>query len=468
MMKTKNIVRVAVVAVSMVSLSSCHIYNKFDMPTDTALTADYVQAKQANTDPSALGNLQWQTVFTDPQLASLITRALDQNVDLQNAKLNVDIANAQLMGARLSYLPSLTLAATANRSYTQSSLVPGLSKWTDWSYQIPVQASWEFDIFGKILNSKRRAKAALLQSEAYQQAVRSQIIAGVANCYYTIAMIEKQLQISRQTSVYWKESVEIMKNFKLAGRVNETAVVQSTANYFSILASITDLEVSLHQANNSMALLLNTKVQDWTISPDAIFTLPAEMSQEIPMVQLAARPDVKAAEQAVAVAYYATNQARAAFYPGINISASGGFSNALTGVVENPAKWFVNLAGSLTAPLFARGQLISNLKAAKAQQQQSMNNFEHTLLSASTEVSEALVLYTKSNEKQSLLNEQVGNLAKAVEYTQELLALDGTSTYLEVITAQQSLLQAQLSQVACQNTMARAGISLYQSLGGGR
>lgn len=461
-MNTKNIVRVAVVAVSVASLSSCHIYNKFDMPTDNALTADYVQAKQNQSDELSLGNLRWDEVFTDPQLTALIQRALESNTNLQNAKLNVDIANAQLNGARLSYLPSLTLAASSSRAYTQS------YGWADWGYQIPVQASWEIDIFGKILNSKRRAKAALLQSQAYEQAVRSQIIAGVANCYYSIAMLEKQLEISRKTSVYWKESVEIMKNFKLAGRVNETAVVQSTANYYSILASITDLEVSLHEANNSLALLLNTNVQDWNIPADAVLTLPVGISNGVAMSQLAARPDVAAAEQAVAVAYYATNQARSAFYPGINISATGGFANNLGSLITNPASWFASLAGSLTQPLFARGQLISNLKAAKAQQEQAMNNFQQTLLSAGTEVSEALVLYTKSNEKQQLLDQQVENLEKAVDYTQELLRLDGTSTYLEVITAQQSLLQAQLSLAACRNTMSRAGISLYQSLGGGR
>ena len=467
-MKIQNIAIMSVVAVGVASLSSCHIYKNFDMPTDTPLTSEYVQAKQAGVDSTSLGNMRWQDIFTDPQLASLIERALSQNTDLQNAKLNVDIANAQLNGARLSYLPSLTLAASGNRAYYDYADAHTNMRNLPWTYQVPVQASWEIDIFGKLLNAKRRAKAQLLQSQAYEQAVRSQIIGGVANCYYSIAMIEKQLQISRQTSVYWKESVEIMKNFKLAGRVNETAVVQSTANYYSILASITDLEVSLHQANNTLALLLNTDQQDWNISPDALLTLPAEVSQGIPMSQLAARPDVAAAEQSVAVAYYATNQARAAFYPGITISGTGGFTNSLGSMVVNPAKWFANLAGSLTAPLFARGQLISNLKAAKAQQEQSMNNFQHTLLNASAEVSEALVLYNKSNEKQLLLNEQVGNLEKAVEYTQELLALDGTSTYLEVITAQQSLLQAQLAQAACQNTMARAGISLYQSLGGGR
>ena len=311
-MKIQNIATVSIVAVGIASLSSCHIYNKFDMPTDTPLTSEYVQAKQAGIDSTSLGNIHWQDIFTDPQLASLINRALSQNTDLQNAKLNVDIANAQLNGARLSYLPSLTLAASGSKAYFDYAGMRNMP----WTYQVPVQASWEIDIFGKLLNAKRRAKAQLLQSQAYAQAVRSQIRGGVANCYYSIAMIEKQLQISRQTSVYWKESVEIMKNFKLAGRVNETAVVQSTANYYSILASITDLEVSLHQANNTLALLLNTDQNDWNISPDALLTLPADISQGIPMSQLAARPDVAAAEQSVAIAYYATNQARAAFYPG--------------------------------------------------------------------------------------------------------------------------------------------------------
>ncbi|MDE7396529.1 MAG: TolC family protein, partial [Muribaculum sp.] len=322
---------------------------------------------------------------------------------------------------------------------------------------------------GKLLNAKRSAKAALLQSQAYHQAVRSQIIGGVANCYYSIAMLQKQLEISRRTAENWRQTIDIMKNFKEAGRVNETAVVQQTANYYSILASIKDLETALNDANSAFSLLLNTKcVEDWGISPDATFELPATYSRGVAMRELASRPDVRAAEQSLAVAYYATNQARAAFYPGLNISATGGKTNSLGSMIVNPANWFANLAGTLAAPLFARGQLITGLKTAKKQQEQALNNFQYTLLSASNEVGDALHLYTKNHEKQVLLAQQVDNLAKAVEYTQELLALDGTSTYLEVITAQQSLLAAQLNEVTCRNTVARAAISFYQSLGGGR
>lgn len=456
-----KISRVALILVSVGALSSCHIYKKFNMPTDNATTAQYAEARDAESNSEAFGNLQWQDVFTDPALAQLIQKALDNNVDLQNAKLNIDIAHARLKGARLSYLPSVVFNPNgAGASYDHSTI--------NWTYQLPIAVSWEVDLFGKLLNSNRSAKAALLQSEAYCQAVRSQLIAGIANCYYTISMLEKQLQISRQTAEYWNENVQVMKNLKLAGRVRETAVVQSEANYYSILGSITDLEVSLHEAQNTLSLLLNTEPRTWDVPVGATFVAPTIIREGVPMRELASRPDVRAAEQSLAIAYYATNQARSAFYPGVTLTSNGGFTNLLGSMIVNPGKWFIQLAGSLSAPLFARGQLISNLEAAKAQQKQAMNNFEHTLMSASAEVSNALVLYAKNSEKSELLAQQVEKLEKAVEYTEELLTLDGSSTYLEVLTAQQSLLGAQISQVACENAKARAAINLYQALGGGR
>lgn len=459
-MKIKNLIHIVMFAVGVTSLSSCHIYNKFEMPEDNTLAQEYVQAKEMAVDSTTFGNLRWQQVFTDPMLVDLINKALENNVNLQNAKLNVDIAHAQLKGARLSYLPSVALAPNgAGASYAGSSM--------SWTYQLPMSVSWEIDIFGKLLNSNRGAKASLLQSEAYQQAVRSQIIAGVANCYYAIATLERQLELSRETSVLWKESVEVMKNFKLAGRVNEAAVVQSTANYYSILASITDIETALHEANNTMSLLLNVAPQKWSISSQAVLEAPEMLRTSIPMCELAARPDVRVAEQSVAVAYYATNQARAAFYPGLSITANGGFTNLLGSIIKNPGDFFVQLAGSLTAPLFSRGANISRLEATRAQQQQAMNNFEYTLLSASAEVSSAMTVYQNSDEKAKMLALQVENLEKSVEYTQELLSL-GTSTYLEVLTAQQSLLGAQMSYIASIQAKEQAVINLYQALGGGR
>ena len=307
------------------------------------------------------------------------------------------------------------------------------------------------------------------KSEAYAQAVRSQIISAVATTYYSIAAINSQLALSRSTAVLWEQSVQTMKNLKEAGRVTEAAVVQSTANYYSILSSITDLEVTADQLNNTMSLLLNTMPQRWSVTSTVDLQVPRILREGVPMRELAARPDVRAAEQDLAVAYYATNSARAAFYPGLNITANGGFTNLLGSVVKNPGDWFYQLAGSLTAPLFARGQNIARLKAAKAQQKQALNSFEYTLLSASAEVSDALTVYEKSQQKSEYLVEQVANLEKSVEYTKDLMLYStGTTSYLEVLTAQQSLLSAQISQITTELARARSVINLYQALGGGR
>ena len=463
-MKFDKIARIGLLtAVGVTMLSSCHIYKKFDMPQDTAMTKEYVQAKESAPDSTAYGNLNWQSVFTDPLLQDYINRALTNNVNLENARLNVDVARANLLGAKLSYLPAVAINATgAGASYAGS----GFSG--SWNYTIPMAISWEIDVFGKILNNKRSASAAVRMQEDYLQAAHSQIITGVATCYYTIATLTAQRALSKETAEIWAKNVEIMKDYKEAGRVNQAAVVQSQAQYWSILASITDLETALTQANNSMSLLLNEAPATWEIPATARMEVPQILRDGIAMRELAMRPDVRAAEEGLATAYYATNSARAAFYPGITITSNGGFTNLLGSFIKNPGDWFIQLAGSLTAPLFSRGQNIARLKGAKAQQQQAMNNFEHTLLSAAAEVNNYCVALDKTASKTAYLTEQVKNLEEAVEATNLLLAYDGKTTYLEVLTAQSSLLNAQISLLSTELAREQALINLYQSLGGGR
>lgn len=463
-MKFSNIARLSVVtAIGVTMLSSCHIYNKFNMPQDTALTKEYVEAKESAPDSTAYGNLTWQQVFTDPLLQDYINRALTNNVNLENARLNVDVARANLLGAKLSYLPAVAINATgAGASYAGSGFTGS------WNYTIPMAISWEIDVFGKILNNKRSAETAVRMQQDYMQAVRSQIITGVASCFYSIANLNAQLQLSRETADLWKQNVEIMKDYKEAGRVTQAAVVQSQAQYWSILASITDLETALVQANNSMSLLLNEQPQTWAIPADARMENPQVLREGVPMRELAMRPDVRAAEESLAVAYYATNSARAAFYPGLSISTNGGFTNLLGSIIKNPGDWFVQLAGSLAAPLFSRGQNIARLKGAKLQQEQAMNNFEQTLLNAAAEVYNNCVALEKSAEKSAFLSKQVKDLEEAVEATNLLMAYDGRTTYLEVLTAQSSLLSAQMSFLSTELSRQQALINLYQSLGGGR
>lgn len=445
-----------------VALSSCHIYKKYELPVnESAIAADFGKAVEAQADTTSLPYLGWEQVFRDPKLQSLIRLALANNKDLKNAKLNVDIAHAQLKGAKLSYFPSLAFTPNGgSASYGGSHM--------NWSYTLPLAAQWEIDVFAKILNRKRGAQANYEMSQDYEQAVRSQIVCGVANVYYSLVMLNQQLDLTKRTSEIWKEQVESMELLKEAGRTNEAAVVQSRANYYNIMSSIPTLETSLTTLHNTLSLLLNTYPQTWDVTSELDFTIPDNLVNGIPVSYLAVRPDVRAAERSLAAAYYSTNSARAAFYPSLIISAQGGFTNLLGSMIKNPGEWFIQLAGQLTAPIFSRGQNIATLEAAKAQQKQALNTFEYAVLSASADVSDALVTYNKNVDKNKYLQLQVDELEKSVEYTNELFMYNQSTTYLEVLTARSSLLNAQLACIANWHDRAAALISLYQAVGGGR
>lgn len=444
------------------SLGSCNIYKKYELPTDNSYVKSYEESLTAAADSASLPFLQWEEVFTDPVLQGYIRTALANNKDLDNAVKNIDIARAQLKGAKLSYFPAVALNPNGGAAKY------GDGKMDTWTYTIPMSISWEIDLFGKILNRKRAAQVTVEQMEDYRQAVRSQIICGVANCYYGLMLLNQQLDLTERTSKIWKDQVESMKLMKEAGMVNEAAVVQSAANYWNIMGSIPDIKNSIHELNNTMSLLLHAYPQEWSVTNSMDFNLPVSIENGVPMTYLAARPDVRASERNLAAAYYATNSARAAFYPSLVISSNGGFTNMLGSIVTNPGKWFIQLAGSLTAPLFSRGQNIANLEVAKARQNIAMNDFETAVLSASADVSDALASYRFNKEKRECLMQQIDNLEKSVEYTQELLTLDRSTTYLEVLTAQSSLLNAQMSSLQCWHNKVVALISLYQATGGGR
>lgn len=455
-----KVLKYSLIGVVVLSMTSCGLYKKYEMPESTQITSDMKTAFTETPDSTSLPYLSWQQVFTDPMLQNLIRTALTNNRNLDNARLNVDIARAQLKGAKLSYFPSVAFAPNGGGSSIGGSDM-------SWSYQLPLQANWEVDVFGKLLNSKRAAEVSLEQAEYYRQSVQSQIVCGVASTYYTLVLLNQQLELTKRTAEIWKEQVESMELMKAAARTTEAAVVQSRANYYNILSTIPELEHQIEVAQNALSLMLNTMPQKWTVTSELNFDLPASLLGGVPVSYLAARPDVHAAERQMAAAYYAVNRARAAFYPNLNISLAGGFTNLLGSMVSNPGKWFIQLAGQLTAPLFSRGQNIATYEAAQAQQKQAMNTFENTVLSAAADAADALSTLRTVDRKREYILLQIDQLQKSVEYTQDLL-FSGRSTYLEVLTAQSSLLQAQLSSLACWHTKAAAIISLYQCVGGGR
>lgn len=443
------------------TLNSCHIYKKYERPDmdvqglfrDTVSVTDTLAADSLN-----IGDLPWTDIFTDPILQDLIRQGLENNSDLRTAMLQVESAQASFRAAQLAFLPSLNLTPQGGVSSFDG------SKGT-WTYNVPVSASWEIDIFGRVLNSKRNAKAVLMQGKAYQQAVRTQLIATIANGYYTLLMLDKQLAITEETALLWQQSVETMKSMKEAGMTNEAAVAQSEANCHAIAASIPSLRQQIRETENSLATLLYKAPQTIERGNFEDQVLPEILHVGVPVQMLANRPDVQAAEMSLAAAYYTTNIARSAFYPNLVISGSAGWSNQ-NGTV-NPAQILLSAAASLVQPIFNQGSNIANLKAAKAQQEIAAINFQQTILNAGKEVSDALYEFQANKEILSQRTRQVEALQRAVESTESLMKL-GTSTYLEVLTAQQSLLSAQLSEVSDSYQCMVAVISLYHALGGGR
>ena len=411
-------------------------------------------------DTTNFGNVNWRELFTDPQLQALIEQGLQNNTDLRSAQLQIEEAEAALMSAKLAFLPSFALSPQG----TISSFDGGKATKT---YTLPVTASWELDIFGRLRNAKQQAKALYAQSKDYQQAVRTQLIAGIANVYYTLLMLDEQLAISQQTEEAWKETVASTRALMDAGLANEAATSQMEAAYYSVQTSILDLKEQINQVENSLALLLAETPRRYERGKLADQRLPEDVAVGVPMQMLSNRPDVRAAERSLEQAFYATNQARAAFYPSIVLSGSAGWTNSAGSMIVNPGKFLASAVGSLTQPLFNKGQIMAQYRIAKAQQEEASLSFQQALLNAGSEVNDALVACQTSKAKTLLFEKQIQSLEKALEST-SLLMEHGTTTYLEVLTARQSLLSAQLSQTANRFTEIQSVINLYQALGGGR
>lgn len=439
-------------------VSSCGIYTPYKRPevkTD-GLYRDTVTAA----DSASLGNIAWRKLFTDPALQALIEQGLANNTDLQTARLRVQEAEASLLSARLSYLPSVsldpqgTISSFDNRKATQS-------------YQLPISASWEIDIFGKLTNAKRGAKAALEQSEAYRQAVQTQLISSVANSYYTLLMLDSQFAISQQTVSNWKKNLKAMRALKEAGQYNEAAVAQAEANSLSAEASLLSLQQQVNETENSLSTLLGNVPQHIVRGEMKNQQFPAKLSTGVPLQLLSNRPDVKEAEASLVQAFYYTNKARSAFYPSITLGGSAGWTNSGGGAITNPGALLLNTVGSLTQPLFNKGTNIANLKIAKAQQQEALLAFQQSLLNAGAEVNNALTQFQIAGKKGAITQQQVITLETAVKNTR-LLMKHSNYTYLEVLTAQETLLQAQLTQVSNRFDEIQGVINLYRALGGGR
>ena len=445
-----------------IGFSSCQVVNKYKAPE---VDAEGLFRDMNPSDTTSIANIPWREYFSDPILQSLIDEGVNNNYDMAITNERIKQSEAALGMARAAYFPSLALGA--NATHTRYSVSPnGRVKelgYGNTEYMVGVTASWEIDVWGK-LNRQSRAKFAdMLNSYAGRNLVQTSLIANIANTYYTILSLDEQLRVTREMIGLMQESVDAMSDLKEAGFQNRAAVEQMKATLYSAQVSIPDLESNIRQLENSICLMLGRKPGSILRTTIKEQDVPTELKYGIPIQMLAKRPDVTQAELSFRSTFEMTNAARASFYPSINItSASLGYA----GTLFKPENLAASIVGSIMQPIFAKKQLVTQLKVAKAEEQAALLTFEKTILTAATEVSDIIFTYESSLSKNDVRSKQVESLTLAVSDTKELLNA-GEANYLEVITAQQNLLQARLNQVSDKLEQLQASVNLYRALGGG-
>ena len=460
---------------TMLLLGSCGMYQKYERPSRVVPNGLYQKAAKSSGKGEGLkGNLKidsaldsldknenfgtqpWRNLFTSLRLQALIERALANNTDLQVARFRIAEAEASFSASRKAFLPSLVFTPQG----TVSSF--GGEKATQ-TYSLPLQASWQVDIFGRLRNAKEQTRMQLESSKAYRQAVRTQLIASVAREYYHLSLFRSQLNITEQTREVWKENVRAMKAFMNEGLYTDAAVSQAEANYQQVCTSVLDLKREISESENSICNLLGEVSNEVKTEDLTEWKSITEYSAGVPLSLLSLRPDVRQAEQNLASAFYATSEARSA---SLTLSGNAGWANS-SGIIVNPGKLLLEAIGSIIQPIFQNGRLQANLKIAQAQQEEAKLNFRQALLNAGMEVNNALTQVQTYRQKTHHLESQIASLEHTVRST-KLLQQEGSSSYLEVLTAQESLLSARLSLLQNQYDEIASFIALYQALGGGR
>lgn len=437
-------------------MTGCSIYKPYSRPE--VQTEGLYRDLEETRDTASIATLGWRNLFSDKNLQALIEKGLERNTNLRVAHIRVKAAEAVLMNARLSYLPSVVLTPDGSISGTEGAKAIK-------TYNLAASASWEIDLFGKVTNAKREALAALEGSRAYRQAVETQLIATIANSYYMLLMLDRQLIISEQTLITWKETEHSIEALKRAGKSNDAAVLQAKANRLALEASVVSIRKSIRETENVLSALLADTSHDIMRGALQKQQFPDTLSAGLPIQLLANRPDVRQAEWNLAQAYYATNAARSAFYPSLTLSGSTGWTNNVGGVVVNPGSWLFSAVGSLMQPLFNKGTNIANLRQAKARQEEALLLFQQSLLDAGKEVNNALTRWQSARIRIDYVNQQIMTLQEAVRKT-ELLMQHTSTNYLEVLTARQRLLEAELTQVQDKFEEIQGVIDLYHAVGG--
>lgn len=453
--------------IASLGLSSCQVVNKYKSPE---IDMEGMYRDENPTDTTTIATIPWKEYFSDPLLRTLIDEGLQNNFDMLIAYQRIKQAEAGVSMAVGAYFPSLALAGQVN--HERYSVGPDGKKDAlgqhKTSYSLGIAASWEIDLWGK-LNRQHRAQAAqLMSTHAYRDLIQTSLVSGIAITYYSLMALDEQLKVTEETITLLGETTATIEALKEAGMQNAAGVEQSRALEYSTRVSIPDLKKAIRETENALCVMLGRKPGPITRSSISEQVAFESTAHGIPVQMLAMRPDVQQAEFAFRNAFELTNVARASFYPSITLSTGSmlGYANNSLSDFFNPRNLFANIIGGITQPLFAQNQLRANLKIKKAEEEATFLTFKKTVLEASQEVSDLMFGYESSLSKNEVRANQVESLAKSVDYSQKLL-VGGEANYLEVIQAEQSYLQARLSQINDKLEQLTYSVNLYRALGGG-
>jgi len=440
-------------------LYSCKVTQSYKTP-DVNTSGLYRDV--SGTDTTTMAAMPWREMFTDTLLQKLISTGINNNLDLKVAYSRVREAQAYLQQSSQAFLPAVNAGVNATYN-TSSDLQVSGANLKKHQYQGTVTAGWEADIWGKLKSARLANLSAVLQAGYNARAVQTGLVAGIATCYYQLLVLDQQLSVTEKSVQNWQTTVDVMRELKKSDIVTGAAIVQSEASKYATAATIPDLKQSIRETENQLNILLGRAPAAIERSTLDVQHIAGLLNTGVPFQLLAYRPDVQAAEQNFRYYFELTNVARANFYPALTISASAGYlENSLAG----PGAFISGLTGGLLQPVFNQGINRTKMKAAREQQQQALLNFNSILLSSGQEVSNSLYSYQAASEKMEVRKDQLLNLEKSVAYTQQLVRY-GFANYTEVLTAQQSMLSAQLSAANDRLQQLEAVVSLYRALGGG-
>lgn len=449
------------------SLQSCFVAKDYERPNEVLLTEASYRTAESISDSTSLATLSWRELFTDPVLVGHIEEGLNNNIDLQIALQHMEAAQAYYRQGKVGYLPSLSLQGqVTHQEFSGNSQQGALFDGGLTQYDLTGTLGWEADIWGKIRSDKRAAEAGFLQTSAAQQAIKTRLVSSIASMYFQLLTLDAQKEILERTVENRIHSLETTKALKEAGVLTEVAVQQTQAQLLNAQGLLVDLNRDLTLLENSFSILLGSEPGPIARASFDDQVLVPHLKTGYPAQLLSNRPDVAAAEFRLIEAFELTNVARSNLYPTVGLSVSGGFQSLELDQLLNANSLFATLVGNIVQPLFNRRQLNTQFEVAETQQEIAYLQFKQSLLTAAREVSDAMYDYQAASEKEVLKEQELEALTLATRYAEDLLD-NGMANYLEVLTARESALNAEVQVTTTRLQQLLAVVELYRSLGGG-